>query len=88
VSAVLVTGGGTGIGAAVARVLREAGDEVAILGRRPEALAAVAASTGALDVVCDVSDVNGAVIPVDGAGIAVDVGTLPFDPRVEVRPDP
>ena len=55
-SAVLVTGGGTGIGAAVARLLREAGDEVAILGRRPEALAAVAASTGALDVVCDVSD--------------------------------
>ena len=32
------------------------------------------------------SYVNGAVIPVDGAGIAVDVGTLPFDPRVEVRP--
>ena len=55
-SAVLVTGGGTGIGAAVARLLREAGDEVAILGRRPEALAAVAASTGALDLVCDVSD--------------------------------
>ena len=64
-SAVLVTGGGTGIGAAVARKLRAAGNEVAILGRRPEALAAVAASTGALDV-----------------------GTLPFDPRVEVRPDP
>ena len=209
-SAVLVTGGGTGIGAAVARLLREAGDEVAILGRRPEALAAVAASTGALDVVCDVSDagqvsgaiavvverfgrldglvlnagvmvpggisdlslddwdalvsvnltgafyvaraalpsllasrgavvsvasvaalrasaemggyavtkaglvtslvparrptsevaavvawllwdassyVNDAVIPVDGAAVAMDVGTLPFDPRVEVRPD-
>ena len=33
------------------------------------------------------SYVNGAVIPVDGAGIAVDVGTLPFDPRVEVHPD-
>jgi hypothetical protein len=28
------------------------------------------------------------VIPVDGAGVAVDVGTLPFDPRVQVRPDP
>ncbi|HMI25839.1 MAG TPA: SDR family NAD(P)-dependent oxidoreductase, partial [Streptosporangiaceae bacterium] len=55
-SAVLVTGGGTGIGAAVARELRAAGNEVAILGRRPEPLAAVAASTGALDVVCDVSD--------------------------------
>ena len=105
-SAVLVTGGGTGIGAAVARLLREAGDEVAILGRRPEALAAVAASTGAFDVVCDVSDagqvaavvawllsdassyVNGAVIPVDGAAVAMDVGTLPFDPRVQVRRDP
>ncbi|HMH36699.1 MAG TPA: SDR family NAD(P)-dependent oxidoreductase, partial [Streptosporangiaceae bacterium] len=63
-SAVLVTGGGTGIGAAVARELRAAGNEVAILGRRPEPLAAVAASTGALDVVCDVSDagqVSGAV---------------------------
>ena len=43
-SAVLVTGGGTGIGAAVARLLREAGDEVAR-------------------------------------------AALPFDPRVEVRPD-
>ena len=32
------------------------------------------------------SYVNGAVIPVDGA-VAMDVGTLPFDPRVEVRPD-
>jgi hypothetical protein len=24
---------------------------------------------------------------VDGAAVAMDVGTLPFDPRVEVRPD-
>jgi meso-butanediol dehydrogenase / (S,S)-butanediol dehydrogenase / diacetyl reductase len=31
------------------------------------------------------SYVNGAVIPVDGSGSAVDVGALPFDPRVEVR---
>ena len=34
------------------------------------------------------SYVSGAVIPVDGAGIAVDAGTLPFDPRIEVRRDP
>jgi len=54
--AVLVTGGGTGIGAAVARALTAGGDLVAILGRRPGALAEVAAQTGALDVVCDVSD--------------------------------
>jgi len=26
--------------------------------------------------------------PVDGGGIAVDAGTLPFDPRVEIRPEP
>jgi meso-butanediol dehydrogenase / (S,S)-butanediol dehydrogenase / diacetyl reductase len=31
------------------------------------------------------SYVNGAVIPVDGSAAAVDVGTLPFDPRVQVR---
>jgi meso-butanediol dehydrogenase / (S,S)-butanediol dehydrogenase / diacetyl reductase len=54
--AVLVTGGGTGIGAAVARSLAAGGDRVAIAGRRAEVLAAVAAQTGALDVVCDVSD--------------------------------
>lgn len=54
--AVLITGGGTGIGAAVARLLCDAGNRVAILGRRAGVLRAVAASTGALDLVCDVSD--------------------------------
>ena len=55
-SAVLVTGGGTGIGAAVARQLADAGGRVAVLGRRASALEAVAARTGAMAVVCDVSD--------------------------------
>ena len=32
------------------------------------------------------SYVNGAVIPVDGSATAVDVGTVPFDPRISVRP--
>jgi meso-butanediol dehydrogenase / (S,S)-butanediol dehydrogenase / diacetyl reductase len=54
--AVIVTGGGTGIGAAVARLLSERGDRVAIFGRRPGPLRAVAAQTGTLDLVCDVSD--------------------------------
>jgi NAD(P)-dependent dehydrogenase (short-subunit alcohol dehydrogenase family) len=31
------------------------------------------------------SYVNGAVIPVDGSAVAVDVGTVPFDPRVSLR---
>ena len=30
------------------------------------------------------SYVNGAVIPVDGSAVAVDVGTVPFDPRVSL----
>lgn len=54
--AILVTGGGTGIGAAVARALAADGQRVAVCGRRSEPLRAVAAQTGALDVVCDISD--------------------------------
>ncbi len=82
--AVLVTGGGTGIGAAVARQLTEAGDQVAILGRRAGLLAAVAASTGAVDVVCDVSDagqVSAAVSSVVGRfgrldGLVLNAGVM------------
>jgi meso-butanediol dehydrogenase/(S,S)-butanediol dehydrogenase/diacetyl reductase len=55
-SAYLVTGGGSGIGAAVTRALTGAGHRVAICGRRSDALAAVASSTGAVDLVCDISD--------------------------------
>ena len=54
--AVLVSGGGSGIGAATARLLAGAGHQVAICGRRPEPLRGVAAETGALDLVCDVAD--------------------------------
>ena len=54
--AYLVTGGGSGIGAAVARALAADGQRVAICGRRGEALRAVAAETGALDLICDVAD--------------------------------
>jgi meso-butanediol dehydrogenase/(S,S)-butanediol dehydrogenase/diacetyl reductase len=56
---VLVTGGGTGIGAAVARQLSETGDQVVICGRRLEPLRQVAEATGALAVVADVSDADG-----------------------------
>ncbi len=54
--AVLVTGGGSGIGAAAARMFAAGGWRVAICGRRTGALRAVAAETGALDLVCDIAD--------------------------------
>jgi meso-butanediol dehydrogenase/(S,S)-butanediol dehydrogenase/diacetyl reductase len=62
---VLVTGGGTGIGAAVARQLKEKGDQVVICGRRAEPLQQVAEATGALAVVADVSDADGVKHVVD-----------------------
>ncbi|MEP6892311.1 MAG: SDR family oxidoreductase [Gaiellaceae bacterium] len=49
----LVTGGGTGIGAAVARWLAEAGYAVAVTGRRREPLAAVAGDIDGLAIVAD-----------------------------------
>jgi NAD(P)-dependent dehydrogenase (short-subunit alcohol dehydrogenase family) len=54
--AVLVTGGGTGIGAADTRALAASGDRVAICGRRAGPLGTVAAETGALGLPCDISD--------------------------------
>jgi len=56
--AYLITGGGSGIGAAVTRALTAAGHRVAICGRRADALRAVAAQTGALDLVCDIADAD------------------------------
>jgi meso-butanediol dehydrogenase / (S,S)-butanediol dehydrogenase / diacetyl reductase len=54
--AALVTGGGTGIGAAIARRLTSDGYGVCITGRRREPLEAVAAETGALPLVADTGD--------------------------------
>jgi NAD(P)-dependent dehydrogenase (short-subunit alcohol dehydrogenase family) len=42
----LITGGGSGIGAATARALAEAGVRVSVAGRRPDALAETASSLG------------------------------------------
>jgi NAD(P)-dependent dehydrogenase (short-subunit alcohol dehydrogenase family) len=52
----LVTGGGSGIGAAVATRLSAMGWKVVICGRRKESLEAVAERTGAEPIVCDISD--------------------------------
>lgn len=56
----IITGGGTGVGAALARLLSERGHDVVIAGRRQAPLDAVAAETGAIAVVGDLSTEEGA----------------------------
>jgi meso-butanediol dehydrogenase / (S,S)-butanediol dehydrogenase / diacetyl reductase len=63
---VLITGGGSGIGAAVARRLSGEGWNVCVAGRRPGPLTDVARDTGALVVAADVSQ------PADAARIVSD----------------
>lgn len=53
---IVVTGGGTGIGRAVAARFAAASDAVVIIGRRAEVLEKAAAETGATPLVCDVTD--------------------------------
>ncbi|MEX3967780.1 SDR family NAD(P)-dependent oxidoreductase [Paraburkholderia sp. EG286B] len=57
-SVAVITGGGTGIGAATAKVLRSSGWEVVICGRRPEPLQRVAESTGAIPFVADAASAD------------------------------
>ncbi|MER6471446.1 SDR family NAD(P)-dependent oxidoreductase [Streptomyces collinus] len=64
---VIVTGGGTGIGAACAQLLRETGHQVVIAGRRPDPLRHIAEETGAIAYPADVGDPNAVVGLVDAA---------------------
>lgn len=52
----LITGGGTGIGAATARIFSAAGATVIVTGRRPEPLEEIALAVGGHAMPCDVSD--------------------------------
>ncbi len=52
---VLVTGGSSGIGYATAQLLRDRGADVAICGRKADAVEQAAAELGALGIVADVS---------------------------------
>jgi 3-hydroxybutyrate dehydrogenase len=54
----LITGGGTGIGAATAAALAGAGAKLSLLGRRIEPLQAVADKTGGAVIQCDVTDLG------------------------------
>jgi NAD(P)-dependent dehydrogenase (short-subunit alcohol dehydrogenase family) len=52
----LITGGGTGIGAATARALAAEGAKVSLLGRRREPLESIASKIGGTAIGCDVTD--------------------------------
>lgn len=53
---IVVTGGATGIGRAIAQIFAANGDTVVITGRRPEPLHATAAELGVTAQVCDATD--------------------------------
>ncbi len=53
---VVITGGGSGVGAAMAARFAAAGAKVSILGRRAGPLDEIAAQTGAFAATCDVTD--------------------------------
>jgi NAD(P)-dependent dehydrogenase (short-subunit alcohol dehydrogenase family) len=58
VSVAVVTGGGQGLGQEIARAFAAAGYSVAVTGRTPEPLQAVATEIGGLAVPCDVGDAD------------------------------
>jgi NAD(P)-dependent dehydrogenase (short-subunit alcohol dehydrogenase family) len=65
--AALVTGGGSGLGAATAMALAEAGARVTVLDRNEDAAHDVATRIGGLALVCDVTDAEGAARAVAAA---------------------
>ncbi|MES2844628.1 MAG: SDR family oxidoreductase [Pseudomonadota bacterium] len=71
---ILITGAGSGIGRATARLFLQQGWKVALVGRRAEALAETAQGADALILPCDVSDA--AQVDAAFARVAADWGRL------------
>lgn len=68
----LITGGGTGIGAATAKRFRQEGADVIVMGRRSDPLEALAAKVGAIAVVGDAADPS-------AVSVAVELATQRFN---------
>ncbi len=65
--AALVTGGGSGLGEAVARELARLGARVAVLDRNAEGAQRVAAEIGGLACTCDITDTASVIAALDAA---------------------
>lgn len=66
----LITGAGSGIGAATARLLAAEGASVSLLGRRREPLDAIARETGGTALPCDITDRAALAAAYDSARVA------------------
>ena len=79
--AAIVTGGASGLGAATARALAEAGAKVTVLDRDGNGAAAVANGIGGLGLNCDVADGEAVEAALDEAraahGLAASWSTAP-----------
>jgi NAD(P)-dependent dehydrogenase (short-subunit alcohol dehydrogenase family) len=69
-NAAIVTGGGSGLGAATAKALAAAGAKVAVLDLNADAVAGIAAEIGGLGLVCDVTSAESVQAALDAARAA------------------
>lgn len=70
---IVVTGGSSGIGKAIAARFTTAGDSVVITGRRPDTVERAAAELGARGMQCDAASVTDGEAFVERSGEPVDV---------------
>lgn len=89
----VVTGAGSGIGAATARALAAEGFHVYCAGRRLDRIRAVAAEIGGTAVACDVTRADNVALLAEAVGPTLDVlvnnagGALGVDPVINGDPD-